>query len=354
MISESHKPGQSLTEYALPIALVVLVGVGLLGALGSQLNGMFGNTIGSKSNPVQSNTTLASASTGASGIQVLQSGFVATPNSNTLAFDISENGKTVHFTIPNYPDSLKTGVETMGADGTTQSYATLLKKLADKLEEEGVLTPDKAQMIREIANSGFELSTRQAEVQKALADAPQNGGLLLFPDTRSDPPNLVKMSAIQALRFANPLTRLQDNFDKAKTSGALNNQILQRVVLDAVNNLKISGNSSSTYVMNQINLMYSGGMGNLPQYSKSDLNNFMIRDAEKQEIKLMKQAQTSAEESTKICDVSGKSKVKGLSCQPAQPKETSATPNALPAPTTSKPAPSGMGNLASDFKLKNR
>jgi hypothetical protein len=351
MMSESNKPGQSLTEYALPIALVVLVGVGLLGALGNQLSNMFGSTLTSKSSaPVQSNTTIAVASNALPGIQVISSGFVATPNSNTLSFDISDNGKTVHFSIPNYPDSLQTAVETVGADGTTESYAAILKTLADKSEEEGVLNPDKAQLIRNIANSGFELSGRQAELQKALADVPQNGGSLLFLDTGNNSPLLAKVSAIQALRFVNPTSRIQDNFNKAKVGGALNNPILQRVVMDSVNNLKNSGNSSATYVMNQIGLLSSGRP--TPRYTKSDLDNFVIQNAENQESELLNQAKASAAESTKICDVSRKSKVKGLFCKPIQPKEATSTPNALPAPSTSKPAPSGLGNLASDFKLK--
>ncbi|MBY0404292.1 MAG: hypothetical protein K2X66_10365, partial [Cyanobacteria bacterium] len=270
MISEANKSGQSLTEYALPIALVVLVGVGLLGALGGQLNGMFGNTIGSKSNsPVngQSSTfaSLPSASNDSTGIQVIQSGFVPTPNSNTLSFDISENGKTVHVSIPNYPDSLKTGVETVGADGTTQNYAATLKKLADTLEEEGVLTPDKAQMIRDIANSGFQLSLGQTVVQKALADAPQNGGKLLFPNTQSNSSTLVPLGLNQAMYMSSPTYYIQQSYDKAKAAGALNHPILQRVVQDAVKNLTASGNFSANYLINILN-----GDSKSQVYSKSD------------------------------------------------------------------------------------
>jgi hypothetical protein len=352
MISEANKSGQSLTEYVLPIALMVLVGVGLLGALGGQLNDIFANTIGSKSNsPVngQSSTlaSLPSASNDSTGIQVIQSGFVPTPNSNTLSFDISENGKTVHVSIPNYPDSLITAVETVGADGTTQSYAATLKTLADKLEEEGVLTPDRAQMIRDIANSGFELSRSQTLVQKALTDVPQNGGKLLFPDTQSNSSSLIPLSLLQVLYLSSPTYYIQQKFDNAKAAGALNHPILQRVVQDAVNNIKNSGNFSSSYLANILN-----GDSTAQKYTKSDLNNFLITQANIQETTLQEQAQETAGESTKICDVSGKSKVKGLSCQPVQSKEATSTKNALPSPPTSKPAPSRMGNLASDFIFK--
>jgi hypothetical protein len=363
MISGTNKSGQSLTEYALPIALVVLVGVGLLGALGSQLNGMFENAIGSKSSSPSANaqsSTLASLPSNSDGsgnnstvAQVIQSGFVATPNSNTLSFDISENGKTVHVSIPNYPDSLKTGVETVGADGTTQNYAATLKTLADKLEEEGVLTPDKAQLIRDIANTGFYISARQAELQKALADAPQNGGNLMVIDKSQPQPILAPISHIQVLRFVSPANTLQKGFETAKAAGALNNPILQRVVFDSVNNLKKSGSISADYLVKIIDKHSSGGSGNAnPRYTKSDLNNFVVTQSQLQEMDLMKQAQESVEDSTKICDASGKSKVEGLYCQPVKPKEIVPAKNAVPAQQTSKPVPSRMGNLASDFILK--
>ncbi|MBY0403383.1 MAG: hypothetical protein K2X66_05760, partial [Cyanobacteria bacterium] len=296
--------------------------------------------------------SLPSASNNSAAAQVIQSGFDATPNSNTLSFDISENGKTVHVSIPNYPDSLKTGVETVGTDGTTQNYAATLKTLADTLEEEGVLTPEKAQLIRDIANTGFYLSARQAELQKGLADAPQNGGKLMVIDMSQPQPVLTPINPTQVLRFASPAGTIQKSFEKAKAAGALNNPILQRVVLDSVNNLKKSGSISADYLVNIIERRSSGGSGNTnPQYTASDLNNFVMTQSQLQEMDLMRQAQGSVEDSTKICDASGKSKVEGLNCKPAQPKETAPPQKALPSPTTAKPTPSQMGNLASDFNL---
>jgi Flp pilus assembly pilin Flp len=341
-----NKPGQSLTEYALPMALVVIVGVGLLGALGTQLNDMFGNTLTSKSSP-----------RGAVD-HVIQSGFDALPNSNNLAFDILQDGKTIHFSIPSYPDSLKSAVETVGTDGTTQNYAMTLKLLADKLEQEGVLTPDKAQLIREIANSGFQLSGEQTEVQQALVSAPQNGDRLLFTDTRSN--SLVPVGPIQWLRLGNPTSAIQMNFEKAKSGGALNNPIIERLVQDSVNNLTTSGNFSSDYLLDIINNSSLSSRTYKPGYSKSDLDNFLIRQSRKMEAgklnsasaNFKNQAQGTALESSKICDFSGKSKVQGLSCQPLQPKDTPSAENSLLSQPNSKPAPSRMGNLSSDFNFK--
>jgi hypothetical protein len=150
------KAGNSLVEYALPLAIVgiaILVGVTSLGpnfkeALPGFSNGSFGTGSDSKTirlQPMGSN-----------------------PFNKTVQLRLA-SGKIIE--LENYPTDIKALVETLGPNGTTDLLTNALMQLAQKLLDKGEITQDQANQLKSLANSGHGLASYQAIFEDAAAKA---------------------------------------------------------------------------------------------------------------------------------------------------------------------------------------
>ena len=129
------KKGQSLPEYALVLALVVVaVIVGLI-ALGGNINGIFlGTDEGMDSAKFQ--IAMAQGGGNASLKQLLaDAGY--TGETKTITFQ-TEDGQTI--TIEDYPVELSQNIDTLGANGTGKLMSQVMKTIAQKLVDEGVVS----------------------------------------------------------------------------------------------------------------------------------------------------------------------------------------------------------------------
>lgn len=153
----SSRPGQSLQEYALPVALIALVALGSLTLLGNQIqfglnNWMPGGT--AQNSPPSSPAIVAN---NPAVIPSFGQGF------QNLSLTL-QNGQKV--SIANYPTNLAEAVETIGPNGTTEQLGKALEAMADALEKDH---PDQANLLRALANSGYDMANQQALITNHLA-----------------------------------------------------------------------------------------------------------------------------------------------------------------------------------------
>jgi hypothetical protein len=143
-----------LVEYALPLAIVgiaVLVGVASLGTNFSQ------------SLPLISNGTFG---TGTDSKTIRMRPLGANPYTQIIQITLAD-GKTIE--LDNYPTDIKSLVETLGPNGTTDLLVDTLQQLAQKLLAKGEITQDQANQLSNLANSGHNLARFQAFFEDAAA-----------------------------------------------------------------------------------------------------------------------------------------------------------------------------------------
>jgi hypothetical protein len=238
MLVKGLKPnnGQSTSEYALTIVLVVIVAIVGLSQLGLITSDILGNTI-TKRKPT-----------------LISTAFQAGPNTAFLeAFpDItlkSPSGKT--YTLPNYPATagqFKELIDSTGSDGT-ERLAAFLKALSD-IQDPELLSQEEHDILKKLAQQGFEL----AKYQKVVEDSTSNNFRVIDPFTAKEQ----GISAIVALRQINVLNTLSiDRVDagvnqESRKEYFQKNPELKALVYDAAQKIQASGKASAQKTINII------------------------------------------------------------------------------------------------------
>jgi Flp pilus assembly pilin Flp len=156
--------GQSLTEYALPIALVGILGVATLSLLGSQVSGMFSSSIGTKS-PV-SVSGLSQIPANSSATNSMGSSLANLPG-KMMVVPLG-NGQTLRL---NYIDP-GIAAEAAGPNGVTQNSLAGLEQIIQQFEQ--MPTPDTGVIasLKQLAQKGYETQM----YQKVYSDFLKSGG----------------------------------------------------------------------------------------------------------------------------------------------------------------------------------
>ena len=161
--------GHALSEYGLAIGLVVIVSIAALTTLGSQVSGMFENTIGTRkvvsasTNPLTSN----------SGTPVTQAkGFFLTPQeidtilnqapTQTLSLG---NGKSITIPNPNYSQLS----ETLGPNGVTEVSLAMIKKMQEALRSVGIDPETEYPELSFYAKNAHKNSHLQKKIEQDIA-----------------------------------------------------------------------------------------------------------------------------------------------------------------------------------------
>jgi hypothetical protein len=182
-----NAPGQSLSEYAMPVALVSVLAIASLGLLGQQVSNQFNQSI-TKAPPRIAPIGFAGSSVNEPMLQALPGQFYQIALSN---------GKTLSFRYTN-PAAV---AESVGSNGVTDKAALEMLRLAKELRNAGELDQTQFQGLVDLANKGHAMAQIQKQVDallpnKSLGDSasrlaflknttlPQNGKTLF--DTLSN------------------------------------------------------------------------------------------------------------------------------------------------------------------------
>jgi len=161
MISRS---GQSLTEYSLIALAIAVVSIAALRGMGSTLNISFQDMLGHKqpaiTAPVQ-NPELTSSTQAQ-----IQAQEQATANNQTTGTETTANNSTV---------------VTVGANGTTESYAQDILTKAQQALASGQITPAEFDMVSQLANKGHEIALIQGLLENAFQQS--NGNSTVYANT---------------------------------------------------------------------------------------------------------------------------------------------------------------------------
>lgn len=84
------------------------------------------------------------------------------PTMKNLTLTLSDGSL---ITLDNVPGNLALSVETIGIDGTTDLVASIIRQLADKLQQEGKLTPEQANQLSNLSNAGHDLGLIQQMIE---------------------------------------------------------------------------------------------------------------------------------------------------------------------------------------------
>jgi hypothetical protein len=153
----NDNPGHSTVEYALPLAiigLVVLLGVGAMTPL---FSGFVGKSLGQNDN--------AATTSPPRTIQVQKLG--SNPLVQPAVLTLSDGTK---IQLSQFPTNLKQSVESVGANGTTDLLANVLKELALKLKEAGKIDVIQFQNLIDLANHGHQLGKLEGQVEDVLKE----------------------------------------------------------------------------------------------------------------------------------------------------------------------------------------
>jgi hypothetical protein len=162
--------GQSLTEYGLVGALVLVACIGGIAILGNSLRDSFASMITAPpakpiavaSSPVSSIPASPSAPVLPSSVS---SATLVSPN--TLQIKLAD-GSTLNMNIP--VDVAKS-IQTIGANGTTQLLASSLEELAAQLKAEGKVDQTGSDAILKLANLAHRIASIESVVEGAMAKA---------------------------------------------------------------------------------------------------------------------------------------------------------------------------------------
>ncbi len=155
--------GQSVSEYTL---LGVLVAVASIGALGS-MTGVFDNALPGVLDRIFGKPDIAvsapSVYATTSGPNVaLQKTF---PGSKTLTITLDSG---LEIELGPYADDMTALVETAGANGATRQLASTLENLTKQMLTAEELSPEQAQALMDLANSGHTNANMEAALEKAF------------------------------------------------------------------------------------------------------------------------------------------------------------------------------------------
>lgn len=151
--------GNSLGEYGLAGGLVILLGLGSLTLLGTEIQTLFQGQL-SQGLSDAAGYLSGKAPSGSPG----RTGTAASPSSSGPApgaypaADVTyttESGKTI--TIPAYPTDTAKAVEVMGANGATEVLASTLQNLAAQLLANGEISKEDYASLMVLANKGHKL-----------------------------------------------------------------------------------------------------------------------------------------------------------------------------------------------------
>lgn len=168
------RQGQSVSEYAIPLALLAVVAIGILSAIGNNVSGMFAGTIKVKT-PVQSVQSLGAPTTTASllgtsspqqAAAISSSVGPAAPGTYNLSLRLS-NGAQLQLT--GYPSNISESIETIGTNGTTEKLLAVLEQTIAKLEASGA-DPVELQNLKNLANAGHKIAKSQADIEISYQD----------------------------------------------------------------------------------------------------------------------------------------------------------------------------------------
>ncbi|MBY0404956.1 MAG: hypothetical protein K2X66_13735 [Cyanobacteria bacterium] len=148
------KVGNSLVEYALPLAIVGIAVLAGVASLGTNFN---------QSLPLISNGTFG---TGTEAKTIRMRPLGSNPYTQIIQITLAD-GKTIE--LDNYPTDIKSLVETLGPNGTTELLVDALRQMAQKLLAKGEITQDQANQLSNLANSGHTLAAFQAFFEDAAA-----------------------------------------------------------------------------------------------------------------------------------------------------------------------------------------
>ncbi|MBY0403808.1 MAG: hypothetical protein K2X66_07900 [Cyanobacteria bacterium] len=156
--------GQSLTEYALPVALVGILGVATLSLLGSQISGMFSSSIGTK--PTVSVSGVPKIPSNLSVVSSMGSALANLPG-KMLVVPLG-NGQTLRL---NYIES-GVAAEAAGPNGVTQNSLAGLQQIIQQFEQ--MPNPDAGVIasLKQLAQKGYETQM----LQKVYSDFLKSGG----------------------------------------------------------------------------------------------------------------------------------------------------------------------------------
>lgn len=145
--------GNSLVEYILPAAVIgVVLIVGSLTLVSSMQQGLSGQFGGESVNDNRMS------------IRALGHN----PNLTQLRLTLQDGTVIV---IPQYPRSLTTSLETVGANGTTEELLTVLESLIAQMEAAGKLTPTQALALKKLANQGHAVANLESLLESAAQKA---------------------------------------------------------------------------------------------------------------------------------------------------------------------------------------
>jgi hypothetical protein len=153
------KHGNSMTEYALPIVTILLVGIGGATLLQEAL----------QNNLMQ--TYQDSGTVGQNGAMTLQR--MGQPSYlERIGIRLPDGTMTY---IDDVPRNLGQSVETIGASGTTELLAAALHSLGMQLKEADEISNQEAQLIVQLAQQGHKIAELQRLVEQAMKAS--NGNL---------------------------------------------------------------------------------------------------------------------------------------------------------------------------------
>jgi hypothetical protein len=277
--------GQSTSEYALTIGLVVIVAIVGLSQLGLQTSDLLGNTI-TKRKPT-----------------LISTAFQAGPNTAFLeAFpDItlkSPSGKT--YTLPNYPataSQFRELIDSTGSDGT-ERLAAFLKALSE-IQDPELLSQEELDILKTLSQKGFEL----AKYQKVVEDSTSNKFMVIDPFTGKEQ----GISAIVALRQINVLNAITIGRVDAGVNQENRKEYFQKnpelkaLVYDAAQKIQASGKASAQKTIDII-----GDISRLKYSDDIDESENYYKNAKFKFASLLEQSKTG---STTICVNSATGKV---------------------------------------------
>jgi hypothetical protein len=156
--------GNAIVEYALPGAVILVVCIGLLAALGAGLNGKFGlmkKDMTAKANAAQSQEQQHRAQKNAFQAAMAEVYKTGGGSSSGGSFDAGRVS----------PEELTKVIQTAGANGGTETLASALKKYAEQLKAQGNVSDEQLSILTQMANAGHDM----AQAEKALQDAATSG-----------------------------------------------------------------------------------------------------------------------------------------------------------------------------------
>lgn len=145
--------GQGMEEYTLTIALIGLV---VILSATTNITGLLANFTSNSIHGTAQNDVVKVTS-----FTKPEYPFETT----TIELQLSDGSK---ISLDGFPVNFAQSIETVGSDGTTKHLASLLRKLADQLQEEGKLDPTKADSLRLLAKDARIMARLEQKLNYAL------------------------------------------------------------------------------------------------------------------------------------------------------------------------------------------